>query len=55
MCCRRAVIVALVVAVPALAQERLDTTEYARRAALWLQTRQPLPIAQTMCVGCHVH
>lgn len=38
-----------------LIETKLRHTEYARRATLWLQTRQPLPIAETMCVGCHVH
>jgi tetratricopeptide (TPR) repeat protein len=33
--------------------ERLPNTEYAKRAAQWLQTRQPLPAAQSACVGCH--
>jgi tetratricopeptide (TPR) repeat protein len=32
---------------------KLPDTEYARRAALWMETRQPLPLAQTACVGCH--
>jgi tetratricopeptide (TPR) repeat protein len=33
--------------------EMLKDTEYARRAAAWMETRQPLPAAQTACVGCH--
>ena len=32
----------------------LKDTEYSRRAAAWMQTRQPLPAPQTGCVGCHV-
>jgi tetratricopeptide (TPR) repeat protein len=38
-----------------LIEARLEKTEYARRATVWLRTRQPLPLAETMCVGCHVH
>lgn len=34
-------------------QTRLTATEYARRADEWMKTRQPLPEAQTQCVGCH--
>lgn len=34
-------------------QARLKGTEYDRRAALWMQTKQPLPAAQAGCVGCH--
>lgn len=33
--------------------ERLPNTEYAKRAAQWLATRKPLPVAQAQCVGCH--
>jgi hypothetical protein len=32
----------------------LPTTEYARRADEWLQTRQPLAAEKTQCIGCHV-
>lgn len=32
----------------------LPTTEYARRADEWLQTRQPLSGEKTQCIGCHV-
>lgn len=32
---------------------RLPDTEYAKRAAQWMDTRQPLPAEQTACVGCH--
>jgi tetratricopeptide (TPR) repeat protein len=32
---------------------KLPDTEYGRRAGQWLETRQPLPVAQTACVGCH--
>jgi tetratricopeptide (TPR) repeat protein len=38
-----------------LAESKLTGTEYARRARLWLQTRQPLTPEQTSCIGCHVH
>jgi tetratricopeptide (TPR) repeat protein len=31
----------------------LPNTVYARRAALWNETKQPLPPSQTGCVGCH--
>ena len=34
-------------------QARLPGTEYARRAAEWMKTRQTLPAAQAQCVGCH--
>jgi tetratricopeptide (TPR) repeat protein len=34
-------------------QAKLPDTEYSRRAGLWKETRQPLPVAQTACVGCH--
>jgi hypothetical protein len=37
-----------------LLQGRLPSTEYGRRAAEWLKTRQPLPAAQSGCLGCHV-
>jgi hypothetical protein len=32
----------------------LPTTEYARRADEWLQTRQPLSAERTQCIGCHI-
>ena len=35
-------------------QTMLKDTEYARRADEWMKTKQPLPAAQTACVGCHV-
>lgn len=31
----------------------LKDTEYSPRAAQWMRTRQPLPVAQTSCIGCH--
>ena len=34
-------------------QTKLKDTEYARRAAEWMKTKQPLPESQTGCVGCH--
>jgi hypothetical protein len=34
-------------------QQRLPDTEYARRAAQWIKTRQPLAAAQSGCIGCH--
>ena len=34
--------------------ERLPNTEYARRATEWMKTRQPLPQAQSGCIGCHL-
>ena len=34
-------------------QAKLPDTEYARRAAQWIATSQPLPPAQTACIGCH--
>ena len=37
-----------------LMQLKLADTEYARRAALSLETRQPLPQEKTECIGCHV-
>jgi tetratricopeptide (TPR) repeat protein len=33
---------------------KLPGTEYARRAAQWLATRQPLSAEQTACIGCHI-
>ena len=35
-------------------QTMLKDTEYARRAGEWMKSRQPLPEAQTNCVGCHI-
>jgi tetratricopeptide (TPR) repeat protein len=35
-------------------QTMLKDTEYARRAGEWMKSRQPLPEAQTHCVGCHI-
>ena len=32
----------------------LKDTPYAKRAAIWQETRQPLPPAQANCIGCHV-
>jgi tetratricopeptide (TPR) repeat protein len=32
---------------------KLPDTEYARRAAQWMTTSQPLPAAQVACIGCH--
>lgn len=37
----------------AMIQQKLPDTEYARRAADWLRTRQPLPAERTACIGCH--
>jgi hypothetical protein len=34
-------------------RQKLPGTEYDRRAAEWLQTKQPLPAERTACVGCH--
>jgi tetratricopeptide (TPR) repeat protein len=36
-----------------LIQAKLAGTEYERRAAQWMRTKQPLPAAQAACVGCH--
>src|SRR5688572_3880203 len=36
-------------------QSMLKGTDYAARAAEWMKTKQPLPQAQTDCVGCHVN
>lgn len=36
-------------------QTMLKDTEYARRAAQWMEKKRPLPPAQTMCVGCHAN
>lgn len=35
-------------------QTMLPKTEYARRAAKWMETRQPLNPMDAQCVGCHV-
>jgi tetratricopeptide (TPR) repeat protein len=37
----------------AMIEQRLQGSEYARRAVEWAQTRQPLPQPKTQCVGCH--
>jgi tetratricopeptide (TPR) repeat protein len=34
-------------------QARLKDSIYAKRAAQWMETQKPLPVAQTGCVGCH--
>ena len=36
-----------------LLKDRLPATEYGKRAAEWLKTRQPLPAERSGCVGCH--
>lgn len=36
-----------------LIRSMLKDTEYDKRAAEWMKTRQPLAEAQTACVGCH--
>jgi len=33
----------------------LPGTVYAKRAAKWMETKQPLPVAEAQCVGCHVN
>lgn len=33
--------------------EKLPDTAYAKRAGKWFETKQPLPVAQTQCLGCH--
>ena len=35
--------------------EKLPNTEYAKRAAEWMKTRQPLAGEKAGCVGCHVY
>jgi tetratricopeptide (TPR) repeat protein len=35
-------------------EAKLPDTEYAKRATQWMMMGQPLPAAQTGCVGCHV-
>jgi len=37
----------------AMLKEKLPNTAYAKRADLWLESRQPLPVEQTACLGCH--
>lgn len=37
----------------ALTLAKLPDTEYAARATEWMMARQPLPPAQTGCIGCH--
>ncbi|MDZ4798039.1 MAG: hypothetical protein SGI92_07750 [Bryobacteraceae bacterium] len=34
-------------------QKELPGSVYAKRAAKWLETRMPLAVAETRCVGCH--
>lgn len=34
-------------------QTMLKNTEYEKRAAAWMKTKQPLPAEQTGCIGCH--
>lgn len=34
-------------------QSMLPATDYAQRAGEWMKTKQPLPTAQTTCIGCH--
>ena len=34
-------------------QAKLPDSEYAKRAAQWMESRQTLPPAQAECVGCH--
>jgi hypothetical protein len=36
-------------------QSMLKGTDYTARAAEWMKTKQPLPQAQTNCVGCHLN
>jgi tetratricopeptide (TPR) repeat protein len=36
-----------------LINDKMPGTPYAKRAAKWFETRQPLPPAQTQCIGCH--
>jgi tetratricopeptide (TPR) repeat protein len=37
----------------ALIQTKLPNSEYSERAAKWMETKRPLPVRQTACVGCH--
>jgi hypothetical protein len=37
----------------ALLQTKLPNTEYATRASAWLTTKQPLPVTESGCIGCH--
>lgn len=37
----------------AMLKEKLPNTAYARRADLWFESKQPLPLEQTSCLGCH--
>jgi hypothetical protein len=32
---------------------KMKDSAYARRASAWMETKQPLPLAQTTCIGCH--
>jgi hypothetical protein len=34
-------------------RKELPNSPYAKRAAKWLATREPLPFAETRCIGCH--
>ena len=34
-------------------QKQMPNTPYAKRAAIWFETKQPLPAAQVNCIGCH--
>ncbi len=33
--------------------KELPGTVYAKRAAKWMETKQPLPVSETRCAGCH--
>jgi len=33
--------------------DTLPNTPYAKRANTWMETKQPLPVNQTGCIGCH--
>jgi len=37
-----------------LLNDRLRATDYSKRAAEWLKTRQTLPAERSGCIGCHV-
>lgn len=34
-------------------RKQMPDSVYAKRAAKWFETKQPLPAAQAQCVGCH--
>ncbi len=34
-------------------QKEVPNSPYSKRADKWFETRQPLPAAQTQCIGCH--